>query len=157
LNEHAGSVLGERQQVTHNYKPSRPAEILYFILGSGGAIALIAADGYPALAAYKPAFYLGMWLIFLVYLVYFAMRLYNVGEKGHALGVVLVAATGQVIATIYDYFHIPGDDAEHTLFYIAALSAWAFMLCELYYAYCALERATQGASPSAVRSARVPA
>jgi len=150
-------VVAGLMRVTHGYKPSHLAEVFYFVLGSGGAVALIAADSYPAPAAYKPAFYLLMWVIFLVYLVYFAMRLFYAGEKGHALGVLLVAATGQAIATTYDYFHIPGDDTEHTLFYIAALSAWAFMLYELYHAYCALERATRSTDLRAVEVARAPA
>lgn len=144
-------------KVTHDYTPSHLAEVLYFVLGAGGAVALIAADSYPALAAYKPAFYVVMWVIFTVYLLYFAMRLFNAGEKGHALGVLLVAATGQAIATIYDYFPIPGDDAEHTLFYIAALSIWAFMLYELYHAYCALERTTRSTAQTAAGVAHSPA
>src|SRR5262249_34919983 len=131
---------------SHLYRPSRLADILYFLLGFAGAAALVAADYSPALVAYKPAFYLLTMAIFLAYLLYFAMRLFKVDETGHAVGVLLVAATGLVIAVIYDYFQIPGDDEEHTLFYIAALSVWAYMLFELYHAYCALERAEMARS-----------
>lgn len=41
------------------------------------------------------------------------------------------------ISTIYDFFHIPDDDEQHTIFYIAALSTWALIVVVLYYAYCA--------------------
>lgn len=136
-------VVAGFMAVTHRYRPSWIADVLYFLLGSIGAVVLVMADGHPEFASLKPPFYLVMTTLFTIYLLYFAMRLFRVGEKGHALGVFLVALSGQVIATIYDYFHIPGDDSEHTLFYIAALSTWAFMLIELYHAYCALERSEE--------------
>ena len=129
--------------VTHNYQPSRLADVLYFLLGFAGAAALVAADHAPALAVYKPPFYLLMGLVFLVFLAYFAWRLQKAGETLHAMGTAVVALSGLAIAVLYDYFPLPGDDADRTLFYTAALFTWAFMMAELYYGYSALERATQ--------------
>ena len=129
--------------VTHSYQPSRLADVLYFLLGFAGAAVLVAADHAPAFAVYKPPFYLLMCLVFLAYLAYFAWRLHKAGEALHAMGTVFVALSGLAIAVFYDYVPIPGDDADSTVFYTAALSVWAFMMVELYYGYCALERATQ--------------
>ncbi|WZB63866.1 hypothetical protein WJ970_15180 [Achromobacter xylosoxidans] len=129
--------------VTHNYQPSRLADVLYFLLGFAGAAALVAADHAPALAVYKPPFYLLMGLVFLVFLAYFAWRLQKAGETLHAMGTAVVALSGLAIAVLYDYVPLPGDDADRTLFYTAALFTWTFMMAELYYGYSALERATQ--------------
>jgi hypothetical protein len=132
--------------LTHNYQPSRLADISYFLLGFAGAAVLVAADHSPAFAVYKPPFYLLTCVVFLAYLAYFAVRLQKVGETLHAVGTVLVAVTGLAIAVFYDYVPLPGDDVDRTVFYTAALTVWAFMMFELYYAYRALERATQAHS-----------
>lgn len=124
--------------VTHRYKPSTLADITFFGASVAGTVVLVAADFVvPA----KPWFYLAMWTGYSICLAYFAWRLLIVGEKTHAIGMFLVMLSAQAIATIYDFFHIPGDDDQHTLFYILALSTWAFSLFETYHAYCALERA----------------
>ncbi len=88
----------------------------------------------------KPYFYLVMWSLFSVYLVYVVKRLLSVGEKRNAVGVILALVSTQIIASTYDFYHIPGDD-DHMIFYIFALSSWSYMSVSLYYAYCALERA----------------
>lgn len=84
-----------------------------------------------------------MGLVFLVFLAYFAWRLQKAGETLHAMGTAVVALSGLAIAVLYDYVPLPGDDADRTLFYTAALFTWTFMMAELYYGYSALERATQ--------------
>lgn len=129
--------------VTHNYKPSRLADVLYFLLGFVGAAVLVAADHSPAFVIYKPPFYMLMFVVLLTYMAYFTWRLHKAGETLHALGTVLNAVAGAVIAILYDYVPLPGDDADRTLFYTAALTIWAFGMFQLYYAYCALERAVE--------------
>ena len=124
--------------VSHGYKPSILADVGYFVASFAGAVILVAADFIvPA----KPWFYLVMWTAYSIYLTYFAWRLLRAGEKTHAIGLFLVMLSAQAIASIYDFFHIPGDDEQHTLFYVLALITWAYALAETYYAYCALERA----------------
>ncbi len=133
--------------VTHQYKPSWRADVLYFLLGFVGATGVVLADHHPALAACKPPFFVATCAIFLAYLANFALKLHKAGETLHVLGVCLVAATGAAIASFEDYVPFPGgDDAYRTTFFTAALTVWAFMMVELYYAYCALERATQARS-----------
>lgn len=136
--------------VTHGYKPSTLADAGLFVASFAATFVLVAVD---AVVPAKPWFYLLMWTVYSVYLSYFAWRLWRAGESGHALGLFLVMLCGQAIATIYDFYKIPGDDKEHTLFYILALSTWACMLTQTYYAYRALERA-QGGERSGARPVR---
>jgi hypothetical protein len=49
----------------------------------------------------------------------------------------MVAA--QAIASIYDFYRIPGDD-DHVIFYTFALLTWSFLGFAMYYGYCTLER-----------------
>jgi hypothetical protein len=126
--------------VTHKYKPSALADVAFFAISAVIAVVLVAAD---FVAPAKPVFYLLMWTVFSIYLAYFAWRLMAAGEKTHAWGVILALVTCQAIASIYDFYHIPGDDDQHTLFYIAALLSWAYAMFELYHAYGALERAEE--------------
>jgi hypothetical protein len=124
--------------VTHSYRPSPLVDAVYFALCVLGAIVLVAVD---SVAPAKPWFYLVMWTVYSIYLVYFAGRLLRAGQTPHAFGLLLVMLTSQAIASIYDFYHLPGDDEQHTLFYVLALFTWSFALVETYYAYCALERA----------------
>lgn len=141
--------------VTHFYRPSKLTDMLWFA-GSfmAAAVLMVVATEYrgvlgsfgestlvQTIEAAKPWFYLLMWTAYSGFLAYFAWRLFRVGERLHGWSMVVVMVSGQTVATIYDFFEIPGDDAEHTLFYILALSAWAFSLFAIYHAYSALERA----------------
>ena len=54
-------------------------------------------------------------------------------------GSAVATACGFVIAATYDYVHIPGDDAEHTIFYIFALSTWGLQMFAYYRAYRAFD------------------
>jgi hypothetical protein len=108
------------------------------ILGQFGESALV-----NTIETIKPWFYLVLWTLCSCFLTYFAWRLFQVGERLHGWSMLTAMVAAQTIATIYDFFKIPGDDANHTLFYIAALSTWAFLTVALYYGYCALERKQQ--------------
>jgi hypothetical protein len=143
--------------VTHAYQPSKFADILWFAgsFAAAGILIVVAPEHRHLLGQFgesalvdtietaKPWFYLVMWSFCSCFLTYFAWRLIQVREHFHAWSIITAMVAAQIIATIYDFFHIPGDDAERTLFYTAALSAWAFLTVALYYAYCALERNQQ--------------
>ena len=61
-----------------------------------------------------------------------------------------VMAFSLAIAAIYDFYKIPGEETNVFFnFFTLALFTWAFLTVQLYYAYCALERATarQGGQP----------
>ncbi len=125
--------------VTHRYKPSIFVDVVYLAGALAGTV-IVWTAGF--MVEPKPYFYLVMWSLFSVYLLYVIKRLLGVGEKRNALGVMLALVSTQVIASIYDLYHIPGDD-DHMIFYIFALFSWSYMSVSLYYAYCALERARE--------------
>lgn len=132
--------------VTHDYKPSKAADVAYFVVGFLVAGVLVFVEGYPDWVVYKAPFYIAMMFPFTIYLGYCIVRLVHFGEFLHAAGVFAVCVSGALIAVSYDYVPIPGDDADRSIFYTAALTTWAFMMFELYYAYRALERHTRRGS-----------
>lgn len=137
--------------VTHRYKPSILSDVLLFAAAMAATAVLVSAD---FMAQPRPYFYVAMWSAFSVYLAYFTWRLLSAGEGLHAFGVLVVLLTSQAIATIYDFYKIPGDD-EHAIFYILACLTWSLMCVVMYYAYGALERAQKKeASLSAMLAAR---
>ena len=122
--------------VTHRYAPSKFLDIVFFAGSIAGTAFLVSAD---IMAKPLPYFYLFMWTAFSIYLAYFAYRFLRAGENRHALGVILALVSGQAIASIYDFYKIPGDE-EQVIFFTLALTTWSYMLAQLYYAYGALER-----------------
>ncbi len=129
-------VLG-LMKVTQRYKPSVAVDI--------GAFALAAVVGF-LLLGYQyhigtPAkiFFIVVNVLTTLFLIYFVKRLWGIGEHGHAVSVALATACGFVIASTYDFVHIPGDDAEHTIFYIFALSTWGLQMFTYFRAYRAFD------------------
>ena len=125
--------------LTHGYKPSKGTDFAFFVAGIAVTVMVWTAD---FMVGIKPYFYLVLWSVFSLYFAYFGKRLLDVGEKFHASAVFLALVSAQVIASIYDFYHLPGDD-DHMIFYIFALLAWSQLSVTMYYAYCALERAQE--------------
>ena len=129
--------------LTHGLRPAIRTDVLLF---GGTAIAtlLLLMD---AMAPTLPYFLLAMWTVFTIYLVYFAYRLWLLGEKAHAFGVIVAAASNQTIAYMYDFYKIPGNETNIILnFYTIALFTWAYLTVQIYYSYCAMQRAVDAAS-----------
>ncbi|MFC4522422.1 hypothetical protein [Cupriavidus pinatubonensis] len=125
--------------VTHRYKPSMGADVMYVVGALAATVVVWTAD---FMVGPKPYFYLVMWSLFSVYVAYVIKKLLSAGEKLIAVGVTLALVAAQTIASIYDFYHIPGDD-DHAVFYTIAMLVWAYQSVLFYYAYCALERAQQ--------------
>ncbi|GAA1002868.1 transporter [Tsukamurella strandjordii] len=123
--------------VTHRYHPSRAVEI--------GAFALAAVLGYflsefaTEIGTPGKVFFLVMALGVSAFLVYYGQRLWVLGEHTHAIWVWIATALNVVVASIYDFWHIPGDDANHTLFYILALFTWGLAMLVIYRSYVAFD------------------
>jgi hypothetical protein len=128
--------------VTHNYKPSVLKDVVIFAASFAATFVLVLAD---FVREPLPYFYVLMWSGYTVYLVYFTWRLVRVGEILHALATAVGAAAALVVAVVYDFFPIPGDD-NHMIFLTFALTTWSYTLIQLYYAYGALGRAMAGSS-----------
>lgn len=125
--------------VTHGFKPSIGVDIGLFVGGFLGAILLVTAKFF---SGPLPYFYLVMWALFSIYLMFFIRKLWLVGEKIQAFSVTVAMVTCAIIAGIYDFYKIPGEDTNIIMnFYFLAMIAWAFALFAFYHGYCALERA----------------
>lgn len=138
-------VLG-LMAVTHGYKPSRAVDIGVFALAGVAGLGLT----FYALRTASPVthhiglagavFLVAVNVLTSIFLVYFAARLWRVGERIHAVLVGAVTAMGAVIAATYDFYDVPGDDPNRTIFYTAALTTWGLQLIVYYYAYRALDK-----------------
>jgi hypothetical protein len=140
-------VLG-LMKVTHRYKPSAAVDI--------GAFALAAVAGFVLLGYQHhigtPAkiFFIVVNVLTTIFLIYFVKRLWDIRERGHAVWAAVATACGFAIASIYDFVHIPGDDAEHTIFYILALSTWGLQMFTYYRAYRAFDAHNKSVDTQAV-------
>ena len=134
-------ILLGMKAVTHGYRPSWVVEV--------GAVVAAVAVGLNRALDVRPVelgwaiFYLLMNLAVALYMFAVALRLWRIGERRHAVWVFVATALGAFVAVIYDFFPIPGDDADHTLFYILAMSVWALMLVTYYHGYRALGEYTR--------------
>jgi hypothetical protein len=124
--------------LTHGFRPTIRFDVLLFLGTAIATLVVLMEQFAPVLAV----FLLAMWTIFTIFLIYFANKLSEYGEKLHAFGVLLAAILNQTIAYMYDFYKIPGDETNIILnFYTLALYTWAYLTVQLYYSYCALERA----------------
>lgn len=131
--------------LTHGYRPTIRQDIVWFAVAGALTFVLIGAD---TLAGILPYFYVVMWAPAALYLLYFARKLWQYGEKGQALGILAVFVTQSTIAGIYDFYKIPGEETNIIFnFFTIALFVWAFFAMQIYYGYCALERAMERSQP----------
>lgn len=130
--------------ITHRYRPSILQDVLWFAGSFLATFVLVTAD---FMKQPLPYFYVAMWILFSGYLVYFIKRLVDAGENVQALGVTLALVSSLVIACIYDFYKIPGEETNIIFnFFTLALFTWAFFAVQLHYAYCALERRVNAAA-----------
>ena len=84
--------------VTHRYKPSMGADVMYVLGALAATVVVWTAD---FMVGPKPYFYLVMWSLFSVYVAYVIKKLLSAGEKRIAVGVTLALVAAQTIASIY--------------------------------------------------------
>lgn len=144
-------VLG-LMKVTHRYKPSRATDIAVFALATAAGLYL-AIFAQPISLPWA-VFYVVMNALTAVFLAYFAWQLWNIDERAQAIWVLLATAAGSIVAAMYDFYHIPGDDEDHTIFYIVALTTWAFMLTVYFYAYRAMHHHNERIEPDRAATKR---
>ncbi|MFC8384833.1 transporter [Nocardia sp. NPDC057272] len=129
-------VLG-LMKVTHRYKPSATVDIGAFALA--GVVGFVLSTYAEEIGTPGKIFYIVVNVLTTFFLIYFSKRLWDIGERGHAVWAGVATACGFLIAATYDFVHIPGDDAEHTIFYIFALSTWGLQMFAYYRAYRAFD------------------
>jgi hypothetical protein len=136
--------------VTHRYRPTWVIEVI--AIAAGVAVGLNRAlEPRPVEPAWA-VFYLVMNLAAALFMFAFVVpKLWRAGDRSNAAWVAIGTALGAYVAIIYDYFPIPGDDADHTLFYIVSLSIWALMIITFSRGYLALDE-TKSATPQPQRT-----
>lgn len=136
-------------KLTHGFDMSKAAKWLLLIGGFPLAYGLLA---YAPIQPILPHALLACGLIWSIFLVYFAIRLARVGERGHAFGVTLVNVAIMTTALFEGIIAIPGEETNLILnFFFLAGWIWAIGYAEIYFAYQALARhVTRPASASAL-------
>ncbi|MBF6364305.1 transporter [Nocardia puris] len=129
-------VLG-LMKVTHRYKPSAAVDIGAFALA--GVVGFFLSVYAEEIGTPGKIFYIVANVLTTAFLIYFVRRLWEIGERGHAVWAGVATACGFVIAATYDFVHIPGDDSERTIFYIFALSTWGLQMFAYFRAYRAFD------------------
>jgi hypothetical protein len=125
-------------EVNRQRKLSVVQEIMLVAGAVLGGVVLVTAD---FMVGILPYFYVVMWIWLSAYLVYFIVKLMEIGQPLHALSTFVALVTSLVIACIYDFYKIPGDETNVVLnFPFLALLTWGYFSASIYYAYCALER-----------------
>ena len=153
-------VLG-LMKVTHRYKPSRGVDVAVFGVAIVAALFLRpfhGADLHTDRGAFwVSAFYVVVNLLTAAFLCYFVKRLWSAGARWPAVWTGLVTAAGTTIAITYDFFPLPFDDANRTIFYTAALATWGTQGFVYFRAYRALHDRDAALDPYPARTAGAPA
>ena len=147
--------------VTHRYKASLAVEIGIFALAIACGLFLaqpkyrahVDANGDFLLHPGPATFYVVVNLMTLVFLLYFAKRLRQIGATRLATATVAVSLAATVVALMYDFFPLPAsvDPLEdRALFYTFALTVWGLQMLTYLFAYRALadHNAAAGLEPS---------
>ncbi|WP_019853879.1 hypothetical protein [Actinopolyspora mortivallis] len=146
--------------VTHRYKPTLAVDIGVFGLAVAAGLYLRHFHGEDIHAApaafYVATFYVVVNLLTTLFLAYFARRLWSIGSKRLAIWTGLVTAAASIIAITYDFFPLPFDDEQRTIFYTAALATWGTQGFVYYFAYRALHahNVATGVEPTQEASAK---
>ena len=136
--------------VTHRYKPPTSVEVSAFALAA--VLGYFLSEFATEIGTPGKVFFLVMALGVSAFLTYYGQRLWSLGEYTHAVWVWISTVLNVVVASIYDFWRIPGDDAEHTLFYILALFTWGLTMLVVYRSYVAFDahnRAAEGSGYAA--------
>ncbi|MFV0459070.1 MAG: hypothetical protein ACK5MT_09930 [Actinomycetales bacterium] len=131
-------VLG-LMAVTHGFKP-RPAVDVVIFAGAALVAYLLAPFHDDQLHVPVATFFLVMNLLTTIFLAYVVTRLWAAGARALAGWTAVVTAAGTFIALTYDFFPLPFDDADRTVFYTLALLTWGAQGFVYFYAYRALDR-----------------
>ncbi|GEE00944.1 hypothetical protein nbrc107696_13900 [Gordonia spumicola] len=127
-------------RVTHRYKPGIAVDVALFALAIGAGLYLSQEKFRNHDLHVGPAtFYLVANLLTLVFLGYFAWRLWTIGARRVVIATALVSLAATSVAVFYDFFPWSFDDESRSLFYAYALAVWGFQLWIYYLGYRALD------------------
>lgn len=133
--------------VTHQYAISVRAEVCLFVITLGLTGVILCSDFFAPMLPYS---YLLLMYPFTVYLCYVAKRLFAIGKTGHGIFLSITSVAGLVIASIYDFYLMPGEETNLIFnFFFLALVTWSASFVAIYFAYVALNDARKTDSCSA--------
>ena len=142
--------------VTHRYRPTWWVEAIAILAGVAAGLDR-ALDVRPVEMSWS-IFYLIMNLGAALFMfVYMVPKLWRAGDRNNATWVAIGTGLGAFVAIIYDFVTLPGEDSEHSVFYIVSLTIWALMIVTFSRGYLALERINadgDAAAPIGVRPCR---
>jgi hypothetical protein len=95
--------------VTHQYAMSVRAEVCLFVITLGLTGVMLYSDFFAPMLPYS---YLLLMYPFTVYLCYVAKRLFAIGKTGHGIFLSITSVAGLVIASIYDFYLMPGEETN---------------------------------------------
>lgn len=131
--------------VTHNLKASTRTELAIFAVTLSLTAIMLSVDAMEPLLPYL---YLGAMSFYFLYLAYVAKLLVGQEKRGAAIWVALAVLANAIIASIYDFYVIPGEETNIVFnFFFLALVTWAASLVIMYYAYLALEAGPKTEGP----------
>ncbi|MEL0155272.1 hypothetical protein [Sphingopyxis sp.] len=141
-------------KLTHGFDVSKATKWLLLVGGFPLAYGLLA---YPPIQPALPYAFFACGLVATIFLVYFAIRLAQVGEYGHAIAVMVTNILFVITALLEGIIAIPGEETNLVLnFFFLAGWIWALGFAEIYFAYQALARHLAPPSSAAARSDRRP-
>ncbi|MEV5313237.1 transporter [Streptomyces sp. NPDC052610] len=148
-------------KVTHRYKPSVGVDVGVFGVAIVAGLFLRQFHGADlhtgGITFWVAVFYVVVNLLTAVFLGYFAKRLWDAGAKWPAIWTGLVTAAATTIAITYDFFPLPFDDANRTIFYTAALATWGTQGFVYFRAYRALHDRNAASDANPARTTGAPA
>jgi hypothetical protein len=130
-------VLG-LMAATHRYKPPVAVDVAVFGLGIAAGAYLMRFGAGHDLHTGPAAAYVVANALTTAFLAYLVHRLWSIGAKALAAWSGLATAAGLFVALTYDFFPLPFDDADRTIFAICALTTWGTQLFVYFFAYRAL-------------------
>jgi len=128
--------------VTHQVGISKRTKIALFVITLGLTSVMLSSD---FMLPMLPYLYLVVIYPFCLYLFYVAKRLFDIGRIGLAVFVLKSTFASLLIASIYDFYTIPGEEMNVVFnFFFLALITWSASFVAMYYAYVALAEEVWG-------------
>jgi len=135
--------------VTHQIRMSKRIKLVLFVVTLGLTSVMLSSD---FMLPILPYFYLVVIYPFCLYLFYVAKRLFDIGRVGLAIFVLKSTFASLLIASIYDFYTIPGEETNVVFnFFFLALITWSASFVAMYYAYVALAEEIWGQSKNSIR------
>jgi len=123
--------------VTHQLQVSTRNKVALFVVTLGLTAVMLYSDFF---ASILPYFYLVVIYPFCLYMFYVAKRLIDIKRAGVGVFLLVTTFANIVIATIYDFYKIPGEETNLVLnFFFLALVTWSVSFVAMYYAYITLD------------------